>query len=211
MYGTQLLVPGMQWLCRNWGLNTKIYIFTPRIQNNPHPWPAVYIAKTELSKCKLVKSNLVRSVSHPLGLAPPTIKSWNHSCAIWAAWRLESHDDVIKWKRFPRYGPFVEGIHRSLVHSYKGQWRVCLILSLICAWTNGWANSRGAGDLRHHRYHYDVNVMTSNEMVCSTVSWGWHQRKLHSSALLAPCERNPKKTGWFPSQRTRNAEIISML
>ena len=24
-----------------------------------------------------------------------------------------SHDDVIKWKRFPRYWPFVRGIHRS--------------------------------------------------------------------------------------------------
>ena len=24
-----------------------------------------------------------------------------------------SHDDVIKWKHFPRNGPFVRGIHRS--------------------------------------------------------------------------------------------------
>ena len=30
---------------------------------------------------------------------------------------------------------------------------------LICAWTNGWANYRDAGDLRRHRAHYDVNVM----------------------------------------------------
>ena len=33
------------------------------------------------------------------------------------------HDDVIKWKHFPRYWPFVQGIHRSPVNSpYKGQW-----------------------------------------------------------------------------------------
>ena len=32
------------------------------------------------------------------------------------------HDDVIKWKHFPRNWPFVRGIHRSPVNSpYKGQ------------------------------------------------------------------------------------------
>ena len=48
------------------------------------------------------------------------------------------HDDVIKWKHFPRYWPFVRGIHRSPVNSpHKGQWRGVLIFSLICAWING--------------------------------------------------------------------------
>ena len=32
--------------------------------------------------------------------------------------------------------------------------------SLICAWINGWVNNREAGDLRRHRAHYDVIVMT---------------------------------------------------
>ena len=33
------------------------------------------------------------------------------------------HDDVIKWKHFPRYWPCVRGIHRSPVNfSHKGQW-----------------------------------------------------------------------------------------
>ena len=33
------------------------------------------------------------------------------------------HDDVIKWKHFPRYCPFVRGIHRSPVgYTHKGQW-----------------------------------------------------------------------------------------
>ena len=32
------------------------------------------------------------------------------------------HDDVIKWKHFPRYWPFVRGMHRSPVNSpHKGQ------------------------------------------------------------------------------------------
>ena len=43
-------------------------------------------------------------------------------------------DDVIKWKRFPRYWPFVRGIHRSPMNSpHKGQWRGSLMFSLICA------------------------------------------------------------------------------
>ena len=44
------------------------------------------------------------------------------------------HDDVIKWKHFPRYWPFVRGIHGSPVNSpHKGQWRGALMFSLICA------------------------------------------------------------------------------
>ena len=71
------------------------------------------------------------------------------------------HNDVIKWKHFPRYWPFVWGIHRSPVNStHKGQWRGALMFSLICAWINGWVNNREAGDLRCNRAHYDVTVMS---------------------------------------------------
>ena len=70
-------------------------------------------------------------------------------------------DDVNKWKHCPRYWPFVRGIHRSSVNSHhKGQWRGALMFSLICSWTKDWANNREAGDLRRHRAHYDVIVMT---------------------------------------------------
>ena len=70
------------------------------------------------------------------------------------------HDDVIKWKHFPRYWSFVRGIHRSPVNSpHKGQWRGALMFSLICFWINGWVNNREAGDLRRHRAHYGVIVM----------------------------------------------------
>ena len=77
---------------------------------------------------------------------------------------LISHDDVIKWKHFPRNWPIVRGIHRSRwipqVNSpHKGQWRGALMFSLICVWINGWVNNREAGNLRRHRDHYDVNVM----------------------------------------------------
>ena len=70
------------------------------------------------------------------------------------------HDDVMKWKHFPRYWPFVRGIHRSPVNSlHKGQWRGALMFSLACVWINGWVNNREAGGLRDHRTHYVVTVM----------------------------------------------------
>ena len=70
------------------------------------------------------------------------------------------HDDVIKWKHFPRYWPFVRGIHRSPMNSaHKGQWRGALVFSLICAWINGWVNNSEAGDLRRHSAQYDGTVM----------------------------------------------------
>ena len=66
------------------------------------------------------------------------------------------HDEIIKWEHFPRYWPFVRGIHRSPVKSlHKGQWRGALMLSLICAWINGWVNYREAGDW----FDYDVTVL----------------------------------------------------
>ena len=66
----------------------------------------------------------------------------------------------IKWEHFPRYWPFVRGIHRSPVNSsHKGQWRGALMFPLICAWINDWANNLEAGVLRRHQAHYDVIIM----------------------------------------------------
>ena len=72
-----------------------------------------------------------------------------------------ANGDVIKWKHFPRYWPFVRGIHWSPMNSpHKGQWGGPVMCSLICAWTNGWVNNRDAGDLRRNHAHYDAIVMS---------------------------------------------------
>ena len=42
---------------------------------------------------------------------------------------------------------------------HKGQSRVALVFSLICAWTNDWPNNPDAGHLRRHRAHHDLTVM----------------------------------------------------
>ena len=97
----------------------------------------------------------------------------------WFCWKLSfsqlpvqwvmKHDDVIKWKHFLRNWPFVLGILWSSVNSsHKGQWCGALMFSLICAWINTWVNNREAGDLRHHRTHQDVTVLTSSKF------WPYH-------------------------------------
>ena len=53
---------------------------------------------------------------------------------------------------------------------HKCQWRGVLMFSLICAWTNGCANNRDAGDLRKPRAHYDATVMLSTSGVCVCVN-----------------------------------------
>ena len=94
-----------------------------------------------------------------------------------------SHDDVIKWKHFLCYWPFVRGIHRSPVNStHNDQWRGALIISLICAWTNGWVNNREAGDLIRHGAHYDVIVM---QMSCSVLTT-WQATRI-VDPLMATC------------------------
>ena len=105
------------------------------------------------------------------------------------------HDDVIKWKHFPRNWPFVQGIHRSPVNSpRKGQWRGALMFSLICVWISDWVNNREAGDLRRYLAHYDVIVMINqlfkiglfiNHPRTSTISYAGNEKNKHRSTILS--------------------------
>ena len=97
------------------------------------------------------------------------------------------YDDVIKWKHIPRYWPLVPGIHRSPVKfPHKGQWRGALMFSLICAYSNGWVNTREAGDLRRYRAHYDVILMWSllvQVVGCRRcVAWNYYLKELWLSS-----------------------------
>ena len=83
----------------------------------------------------------------------------NVASTIFASLTLENyHDDVIKWKHFPRYWSFVRGIHRSPLNSpHKGQWRGALMFSLICAVNKrlskqswGWWFETQSHSLWHH-------------------------------------------------------------
>ena len=117
----------------------------------------------ELLKIKIwdisLKITLLKWFSHLLG-ANELMSKWKKcSCPLWS-WFSATHDDVIKWKHFPRYWLFVRGIHRSPVNSpHKGQWRGAWVFSLISARINGCVNNGEAGDLRRNRAHCDVIVM----------------------------------------------------
>ena len=109
---------------------------------------------------------IVKKIQYACMHLGPTIDSGFYSHMNCLTYTLEIvagtslHDDVILWKHFPRYWPFVRGIHRPPVNSpHKGQWRGALMFSLVCACINGWVNNRQAGDLRRRRAHYDVIVM----------------------------------------------------
>ena len=82
------------------------------------------------------------------------------------------HDDVVKWRHFPRYWLFGRGTHRSPVNSpHKSQWRGALVLSLICAWINALVNTRA---------HCDVIV--------KILHWAlqWKQTYISLIAQIAP-------------------------
>ena len=105
-----------------------------------------------ISKIEIVLNLIVEDISL-CNSRDTTACCWQKGSSLW-------HDDFIKWKNFPHYWPFVQGIYLSPVNApHKGQWHRALMFSLICAWTNGWVNNQDTGDLRHHHAHYDIIVM----------------------------------------------------
>ena len=91
------------------------------------------------------KTTLYHFVTHWYSLMSVTVFMYgvkhmthlNLSCCMgncWTTAHTNVHDDVIKWKHFLHYWPFVLGIHRSPVNSpHKGQWRIALMFSFIYA------------------------------------------------------------------------------
>ena len=70
---------------------------------------------------------------------------WRHETVFRITGPLGTHNDVVKWKYFPRYWRFVRAIHQSPVNSpNRGQvTRNCdVFLDLRL---NSWANHRDAG------------------------------------------------------------------
>ena len=76
------------------------------------------------------------------------------------------HDDVDKWRHFPRYWPFERGIHRSPVNSlHKGKWRRALMLFLsapekrLSKQSRGWWFETPSRPLWHHCNEYNKKDM----------------------------------------------------
>ena len=116
-----------------------------------------------------------------------------HNGCILLVHKRQIHDDVIKWKHFPRNWPSVRGIHRSPVNSpHKGQWRGALMFSLICVWINTWVNNREAGDLRRYHAHCDVTVMNCkiSRVQCILIP-------IQNGTECEPCPDGTYNTGRF--------------
>ena len=144
-----------------WGArNRKIYEL-------PNYASAVYIVSVWFVLCDILDISTQIFELPNYASAAFKVAVWFVLCGIFDICMIQynvtaicDRDEVIKWKHFPHYWPFVRGIHRSPVNSsHKGQWRGALMFSLICVWINGWVNNREAGDLRHCCAHYGVIVM----------------------------------------------------
>ena len=120
--------------------NFKLGPNCPATKPLPIPWMAIDLGQLY----KITSAGMVAGKAASEWRLGPRCTWWRH-----------------QWKQFPRYWPFVRGFHRSPVKSpHKGQWRGTLMFSLICTRINGWVNNSDAGDLRRHRFHYDVTVMS---------------------------------------------------
>ena len=117
---------------------------------------------------------------------------------------------------FPRYWPFVRGIHQSPVNSpHKGQWRGGLMCPLICTRIHGWVNNGEAGDMRRYRAHYDVTVMCNASWAHVTCRISHH----FSKAIIDPLGQPPcyaRKLYWnlrFPDIKgwERNHEYFTFI
>ena len=107
---------------------------------------------------------------------------------LFVASQHSSHDDVIKWIHFPRYWPFVRGIHRSPMNSpHKGQWRGALMFSLNCVLnkqsSDWWFETPSRSLWR------DCNVVNINKPQWTTalpISHLWHISVRAQLRLLPP-------------------------
>ena len=107
------------------------------------------------------------------------------------------HDDVIKWRYFPCYLPFVRGIQRSPVNSpHKGQWREALMFSLICACINDWVNNREAGDLRRYRAIDSAGSTTVHTFLLWESAVAWIKLKMYKPMWLS-MNNVPAYIAWF--------------
>ena len=115
-------------------------------------WSYVFLALThryEIGGCTADLRSCVRSSS-----CKHQFPWWRHQMQAFSALHIYTYIYIYI------YWPFVRRIHWSPVDSpHKGQWHGALMFSLICAWTNDWANNRDAGDLRRNHAHYGITVM----------------------------------------------------
>ena len=131
----------------------------------------------------LIRAHRKKNIKALLGRAP-----------VWqihtASRGILCHDDVIKWKHFPRYWPFVRGIHRSPVTKASHAEFWCFLWSAPEQTTEQTVN-RDAGDLRRNHSHYDVTVITQRERSVGGILLGFHNETNNSVQVCRQKEKHP--------------------
>ena len=113
----------------------------------------------------------------------------------------------ISWVTGPLCGEFT---------GHKGQWCRALMFSLICAWINGWVNNREAGDLRRHRAHYDVIIMSrphfENKANQIYLTHSHHIQTMGMSPLYWPNTPHPRnhKYKWSYQISMKTSKILEL-
>ena len=157
-----------------------------------HTWRSEeYNGRTLMSTIFVWFIKTVRTLSHeskPLNNNPYpcfVLTPLPHATSHGISRNVSIHDDVIKWKHFPRCWPFVGEFtgHRWIPRTKASDVELwCFLWS--APWINSSLNNHEAGDLGHHRAHYDVIVMLNdrfltrkNLCMAATCNWSgtWHK------------------------------------
>ena len=116
--------PDVPQKCFHVAILQQIFAWYLQSLRSPKMLASPYVTQsTNMSPVPIFPKHVVQS------LCPPNLST---SRMVPHTFPKFTHDDVIKCNNFPRYWPFVRGIHRSPVNSpHKGQWRGALMFSLI--------------------------------------------------------------------------------
>ena len=121
------------------------YIYISKVLNVFH-WKHHFKMCTRCANMTYVRSN--KNIGFQIGKwntnfwKLDTKKWWICFVDIYHKVCLPQHDDVMAWKRFPHYGPFVRGIHRLSVDSSHKEsvmrsFHISFDVASISCWTCG--------------------------------------------------------------------------
>ena len=97
---------------------------------------------------------------------------------------------------------FARGVHRSPVDSpHKCQWHRALMSTLLCAWSNGWANNQDTSDLNIHHAHYVSTGMIFLHIPLK--QWPYISWKSIIDEIIA-------SETWFPNWSNLSTKIVNL-
>ena len=99
---------------------------------------------------------IYKSLSKRINSIDSHLKGLSLNKKVWTGSMMTSSNGTIFHVTGPLWGYSPVTVNAP----HKGHWRGALMFPLIYAWTNIWGNNRSASQLRRHRPHHDVTVMS---------------------------------------------------